>query len=184
MTILEILLISISLAIDAFSVSICKGLSMKKMDYKKAIIIALYFGIFQMIMPIIGYLLGNTFESIITSIDHYIIFALLGFIGINMIKDSYTKENKIIEDTIAFKNMIVYSLATSIDALAVGITFSFLKTNIMLSSTIIGITAFIFSFIGVKIGNRFGNKHEKKSQLLGGIILILLGIKILIEHLL
>ena len=183
MKFLEIFLIGIGLAMDAFAVSICKGLSMKKINYKKTIIIALYFGIFQAIMPVIGYFLGTTFESLVTQIDHWIAFILLGIIGINMIKEAFSKESENCNDKVDFKTMILLAIATSIDALAVGITFAFLKTEILSAVTMIGIITFILSLIGVNIGNKFGDKHEKNAEILGGIILILMGIKILIEHL-
>ena len=183
MSILEIFLIGISLAMDAFAVSICKGLSMKKINWKKAIIIGLYFGGFQALMPLIGYLLGEAFESLVTQIDHWIIFILLFIIGLNMIRESFQDESKNINDNVSFKIMIVLAIATSIDALAVGITFAFLEVNILLSVLIIGIITFIISLLGVKIGNKFGDKYENKAELLGGIILILIGVKILLEHL-
>lgn len=183
MGIIELLLLSIGLGMDAFAVSICKGISMKKMNWKKACIIGLYFGGFQAIMPILGYFLGSTFESIITSLDHWIAFILLGIIGGNMIKDSFSKECDNFDDNVNFKTMIVLAIATSIDALAVGITFAFLKVNLVLAISLIGIITFILSVVGTKVGNRFGDKYEKKAELVGGIILILLGTKILLEHL-
>ena len=183
MGIIELLLLSIGLGMDAFAVSICKGISMKKMNWKKACIIGLYFGGFQAIMPILGYFLGSTFESIITSLDHWIAFILLGIIGGNMIKDSFSKEYDNFDDNVNFKTMIVLAIATSIDALAVGITFAFLKVNLVLAISLIGIITFILSVVGTKVGNRFGDKYEKKAELVGGIILILLGTKILLEHL-
>lgn len=183
MGILEILLIAIGLAMDAFAVSICKGLSMKKMNWKKAIIVAGYFGVFQGLMPIIGYLLGATFESLVSQIDHWIGFILLSFIGINMIKDGISSEIDNYNDCVNFKTMIVLAVATSIDALVVGITFAFLNTNIIMASLIITVITFIICVIGVKIGNKFGNKYEKKAEIAGGAILIIIGIKILLEHL-
>lgn len=179
----EVLLISISLAMDAFAVSVCKGLSMKKMNWKKAIIIGLYFGIFQALMPILGYFLGTTFDHFITSIDHWVAFILLGGIGINMIKESFDKESENCNDNVDAKTMIVLAIATSIDALAVGIMFACLKINIMLPVVSIGTITFILSVIGVKIGNKFGDKYKNKAELIGGLILLLLGIKILLEHL-
>ena len=178
----EIILISISLAMDAFAVSICKGLSMQKMNWKKAIIIGLYFGIFQALMPTIGYFLGVGFESLVTTIDHWIVFILLAFIGGNMIKESFSEE-EFCDSDLSFQSMIILAVATSIDALAVGITFAFLEINIILAISLIGIITFILSIIGVKIGNRFGNKYESKAELAGGLILILIGLKILLEHL-
>ena len=183
MTIVEILLIAIGLAMDAFAVSICKGISFKKMNWKKAIIVGLYFGIFQALMPVIGYLLGSTFESFITEIDHWIAFGLLGLIGLNMIKEAFSKENESCNDSVDYRTMIVLAIATSIDALAIGITFAFLKTNIIISALLIGIITFAVCVVGVKIGNKFGDRYERKAEVVGGLILILMGIKILIEHL-
>jgi len=182
MGVFEVNLIAIGLAMDAFAVSVCKGLSMKKMDWRKAIIIALYFGIFQAIMPTIGYVLGSAFESFITNIDHWIAFVLLALIGISMIKESFSDEEEKRNDKVDFKSMIVLAIATSIDALAVGVTFAFFDTNLLLSVSIIGIVTFILSILGVKIGNRFGDKFQNKAELAGGIILILIGLKILLEH--
>ena len=183
MGIVEITLLGIGLAMDAFAVSICKGLSMKKMNWKNTIIIALYFGIFQALMPVIGYFLGTTFEGLVTKFDHWIAFALLLAIGGSMIKEAFSKDEENKTDKVDFKTMSVLALATSIDALAVGITFAFFEVNVLLAVTIIGLITFIISIIGVKIGNRFGDKYQSKAELMGGIILILLGIKILLEHL-
>lgn len=183
MKLIEIFIIAIALGMDSFAVSVCKGLSMKKMDWKKAGIIGLYFGGFQALMPLIGYSLGYKFESVVVSIDHWIAFILLAAIGINMIKEALSKESESWNDDINFRTMIVLAIATSIDALAVGITFAFLKVNLVLALVIIGIVAFLLSVIGVKIGNKFGDKYEKKAELAGGIILIFMGLKILLEHL-
>ena len=166
---------------DAFAVSICKGLSMKKLYLKNIIIIALYFGIFQMLMPIIGYFLGSTFQNFVINIDHWIAFILLSGIGINMIKEAKEKENY--NDKIDLKTMSILAIATSIDALAVGITFAFLETNIIKAVLIIGIITFFISLLGVKIGNKFGDKFQDKAEIIGGAVLILIGIKILLEHL-
>lgn len=179
----EIILLSIGLAMDAFAVAICKGISMKKMNWKKALIIALYFGIFQAIMPLAGYILGHTFDTLVTNIDHWIAFILLSIIGIDMIKDGFDKNDESYNDDIGFKTMIILAIATSIDALAVGITFAFFDVNIVFAVSLIGIITFILSIIGTKIGNKFGNKYENKAKFIGGIILILLGLKILLEHL-
>ena len=184
MGLVELIILSVGLAMDAFAVSICKGLAMKKMKWKNAIIIGLYFGIFQAIMPLIGYLLGVRFQSAITSIDHWVAFVLLVGIGANMIREAMSKEKEKASDSIKVKDMLILAIATSIDALAIGITFAFLEVNITLAVSLIGIITFIISVIGVKIGNIFGDKYEKKAELAGGIILIGLGIKILIEHLL
>ena len=175
----ELLLLSVGLGMDAFAVSVCKGISMKKMNWKKACIIGLYFGGFQALMPVLGYFLGSTFESVITNLDHWIAFGLLAIIGGNMIKDAFSKECDSFDDDVSFKAMIVLAIATSIDALAVGITFAFLKVNLILAISMIGV---IMAIVGTKVGNRFGDKYEKKAELVGGVILILLGIKILLEH--
>lgn len=183
MGVAEVLLIGVGLAMGAFAVSVCKGLSMKKLDWKKAIIIALYFGVFQALMPAIGYFLGATFQSLVTNIDHWIAFILLALIGGNMIKESFGGESENCNDKVDFKTMVVLAIATSIDALAVGITFAFLKTNVLSAISIIGVVTFFICLIGVKIGNKFGCKYESKAEFVGGLILILMGIKILIEHL-
>ena len=167
MGIIEIVLIGLSLAMDAFAVSICKGLSMKKMNWKSAIIISLYFGIFQAFMPVVGYFLGNTFESYVTNIDHWVAFILLSLIGGNMIKESFDSEDKKKNDKIDFKTMIVLAIATSIDALAIGITFAFFEVNLLLSISIIGIITFLLSILGVKIGNKFGDKYQNKAEFVG-----------------
>lgn len=183
MGLIELCILSIGLAMDAFAVSVCKGLSMTRMKWKNAIIIGAYFGYFQALMPALGYLLGYNFQDRISNIDHWIAFILLGVIGINMIKEAISKENDVHNDSVKFKDMIVLAIATSIDALAVGITFAFLNVNLILAISLIGIITFIISVLGVKVGNIFGDKYEKKAEFAGGIILIFLGIKILVEHL-
>ena len=183
MGIIDIILVSISLAMDAFAVSICKGLSMRSMNWKKAIIIGLYFGIFQALMPVIGYFLGSSFSSLIINIDHWLVFALLLYIGGNMIKESFSKDDSDTNDNVDFKTMLILAIATSIDALAVGITFAFLKVNLLLAFSLIGIITFALCVIGVKVGNRFGSKYESKAEFAGGLILILIGMRILLEHL-
>ena len=186
MKLFEIMLISIGLAMDAFSVAICKGLSMKKMSWKNAMIIGNYFGIFQAIMPLIGFYLGSRFERIIVQIDHWIVFILLSSIGINMLKDAFENEknnNNNANDLVDFKTMITLLIATSIDALAVGITFACLRIKILIPIMIIGIITFTLSMLGVKIGNKFGEKYKNKAVFMGGIILILSGTKILLDHL-
>ena len=182
MSLVEIIFISIGVAMDAFAVAICKGLAIKKVNLKKAFIIGLYFGIFQAVMPVLGYLLGTTFKDLILKIDHWIALLLLSSIGINMIKESFEKDNSY-NESLDVSTMLILSIATSIDALAVGITFACLKVNIFIPATIIGIITCIISIIGAIIGNRFGNKLEAKAEIFGGIILILLGIKIVFEHL-
>ena len=182
MTFLSIVLIGVGLAMDAFAASICKGLSLYKLEYKKCLIVALYFSVFQMLMPIIGYLLGSTCKNLITSVDHWISFLLLFVIGLNMIKEAFEKKEEQ-NSNFDFKTMLVLAIATSIDALAVGITFVFLNVNLLVAITTIGIVTFIITFLGVVIGNKIGNKFEKASTVFGGLILIFIGIKILLEHL-
>ena len=183
MELFEIIAIGVGLAMDAFAVSICKGLSMKKIDWKKAIIIALYFGIFQALMPVLGYFLGSTFSSFVQSVDHWIAFILLAIIGGNMIKDSTDDEVEKRNDKVDVKTMLLLAIATSIDALAVGVTFAFFEVNLLLSISIIGIITFVLSFLGVIIGNKFGDKFQNRAELTGGIVLIIIGLKILLEHL-
>ena len=180
----ELIVLSLGLGMDAFAVSICKGLSMKKMNWKKALIIGLYFGGFQAIMPVLGYSLSKGFENFVTSIDHWIAFILLSIIGGKMVKDAFSPENsENYNEGVGFKAMIVLAIATSIDALAVGITFAFLNVNLILAIALIGSITFFLSVIGTKVGNVFGDRYENKAELLGGVILIFLGIKILLEHL-
>ena len=183
MELFEIVVIGIGLAMDAFAVSICKGLSMKKINWKKAIIIALYFGIFQALMPVLGYFLGSTFSSFVQNVDHWIAFILLAIIGGNMIKDSTDNEIEKRNDKVDVKTMVILAIATSIDALAVGVTFAFFEVNILLAISIIGIITFVLSLLGVIIGNKFGDKFQNRAELAGGIILIIIGLKILLEHL-
>ena len=183
MSLFEIILIGIGLSMDAFAVSVCKGLSMKRLSIKKSLIIAAYFGLFQALMPVIGYFVGKTLSSYVEAVDHWIAFALLALIGANMIRESFSKEENKSNDSVNFKTMLLLAIATSIDALAVGVTFSFLKVNLLLSVIIIGVITFILSLLGVKIGNKFGDKFDSKAELTGGIILILIGLKILLEHL-
>lgn len=163
MGISSIILIGVSLAMDAFAVAVCKGLSMKKTDLEKAVIVALYFGFFQALMPSVGYFLGSTFSSLVVQIDHWIAFALLVSIGINMIKESF-EENEKFDDDVKFKKMVVLAIATSIDAFAVGITFAFLDVNLIFAVSVIGLITFALSFIGVVIGNKFGSKYENKAE--------------------
>ena len=200
MGLLELFIIAVGLSMDAFAVAICKGLSMGKISIKKAGIVGLYFGAFQGGMPLIGYFLGVQFQDKITSIDHWIALILLGFIGVNMVRESIKSKNEIAVDSLTdagtinsndtedidasldFKNMIVLAIATSIDALAVGVTFAFLKVNIASAVSFIGIVTFTLSVIGVKIGNVFGSIYKAKAEFAGGLILILMGIKIFLGH--
>ncbi|MGI6166484.1 MAG: manganese efflux pump MntP family protein [Limnochordia bacterium] len=182
MGLLELLIIAVALSMDAFAVAICKGLSMQTMNYRHGILTGLFFGGFQALMPLFGYLLGTQFHSYITSVDHWIAFVLLSLIGINMISESKKPYGKL-DASFDFKNMTILSLATSIDALAVGITFAFLNVNIILAVLLIGVTTFLFSLLGVKIGTVFGSKYKSKAELTGGAILIGMGIRILLSHL-
>ena len=179
----EILFLSVGLGMDAFAVAICKGLSMIKMKWKNAIVIALYFGIFQALMPVIGYFLGSKLSNAITKVDNYIAFFLIASIGVNMLIEAFKKEDKEeFNDDISIKTMIVLAIATSLDALAVGVTFAFLKISIIEPIISIGVITFLLSLLGVKIGNVFGEKHKKHAQIAGGVILILIAIKILFEN--
>lgn len=182
MGIFELFSIAIGLSMDAFAVSICKGLSMKKMSWKNALIVGLYFGGFQALMPLIGYALGTRFENLIINVDHWVAFALLGLIGAHMIKESREACEEC-DPSFDFKTMITLAIATSVDALVIGMTFAFLRVNIVFAIALIGIITFILCVIGVKIGNTFGNKYKSKAELAGGVVLILIGIKILLEHL-
>ncbi|MBQ7066296.1 MAG: manganese efflux pump [Lachnospiraceae bacterium] len=183
MSVFTILTLAVGLAMDAFAVSICKGLAMKKVTAKKMFIVGIWFGGFQALMPTIGYVLGVQFQDKITAIDHWIAFVLLGLIGVNMIKEALSKEDEHADDSLAFRTMFILAIATSIDALAIGITFAFLKVNLAMAVSSIGIITLVLSMAGIKIGNVFGVKYKSKAELAGGIILILLGIKILLEHL-
>lgn len=183
MDLLTLLTLAVGLAMDAFAVFICKGLAMREKVLKKGIIVGLWFGGFQALMPTIGFFLGTQFKDQITSIDHWIAFVLLGLIGINMVKEALSNDEEQADDSIAVKEMFMLAVATSIDALAVGITFAFLNVHIVSAASMIGVCTFLISFVGVKIGNIFGTKYKSKAELAGGIILILLGFKILFEHL-
>ena len=180
----ELLLIAIGLSMDAFAVAVCKGLSVGKTKVKHYIITGLWFGGFQALMPFLGYLLGTTFEKYIVTFDHWIAFILLSIIGINMIKEGFSKEENETDASFSFKNMFLLAIATSIDALAVGVTFALLPdVNIFHAVSLIGMTTFILSAIGIKIGSVFGMKYKSAAEITGGIILILMGTKILLEHL-
>ncbi len=178
----ELFLIAVGLSMDAFAVSICKGLSMPKMKWKNAILAGVYFGGFQALMPAIGYLLGSQFENVIVNVDHWIAFVLLAIIGINMIREALG-EGESLDDSFDVKTMLLLAVATSIDALAVGVTFAFLRVNIVTAVIFIGCTTFVFGVAGIKIGNVFGSRFRAKAQIAGGVILILIGLKILLEHL-
>ena len=184
MNLIEIILIAIGLSMDAFAVSITLGLSVKRPKLKEFLTPAIYFGFFQALMPLIGYFAGIYFAHKIQHVDHWVAFVLLGFIGGKMIKESFTKEEKkTTKKPFQFKTMLLLAIATSIDALAVGITFAFFEINIFKAIIIIGLITFGISIIGIKIGNLFGTKFKSKAEFIGGVVLVLLGIKILIEHL-
>ena len=186
--VIELFLLGVGLSMDAFAVSVCKGLGMRKLNKKQALIIGLYFGGFQALMPFVGWLLGSQFQKYITSIDHWIAFILLGFIGGKMMIEAVREWNEeevvdVMDAPIDHKNMLVLAVATSIDALTVGITFAFLGTPIVEAITIIGITTMVISIAGVVVGNFFGSRYKSKAEFIGGLILVLLGLKILLEHL-
>ena len=186
MGITELILLAVGLSMDAFAVSICKGLAMPELKPRHMVIVGLWFGGFQALMPIIGYFLGTTFAGYITAVDHWIAFILLSIIGGNMIKEALTNDDEEADPSLGVRIMLLLAIATSIDALAVGVTFAFLLDSflsVLLSALLIGCTTFIFSAAGVKVGNVFGMKYRSKAELVGGVILILLGIKILLEGL-
>ncbi|MFV0393228.1 MAG: manganese efflux pump MntP family protein [Coprobacillaceae bacterium] len=182
MTMWELFVIAVGLSMDAFAVSICKGLSTKELTKKQTLITGLYFGGFQAAMPILGYLLGFHFQSMITEIDHWIAFVLLGAIGINMIRGA-KDDGEEIGNSFSFKEMLPLAIATSIDALAVGITFAFLQVQIVPAVSFIGIITFSLSIIGVYLGKVFGTKLKSMAEIAGGVVLIIMGIKIVLEHL-
>ena len=184
MSIWEILLLGVGLSMDAFAVSICKGLSVKKVKWQHLLCVGAYFGIFQALMPTLGYFLGTTFSNLIDQFDHWVAFILLAIIGVNMVREALSKDEDETNDDFGFKTMLLLAIATSIDALAVGVTFALLPdVNVPLAVCLIGITTFVCSAAGLKVGNLFGLKYKAKAELAGGIILILIGLKILLEHL-
>lgn len=182
MGIWEIFVIGVGLSMDAFAVSICKGLSLPKIKVRHLAVAGAYFGGFQALMPLIGYFAGVYFKDLVTRYDHWIAFVLLAFIGGNMIKEAFGKEETQ-SCSFSFGAMLPLAVATSIDALAVGITFAFLEVDIFMAVSLIGVTTFVFSAIGIYIGNIFGTKYKSKAEFLGGIVLIAMGVKILLEHL-
>ncbi len=185
MGVAELFLVAVGLSMDAFAVAVCKGLGMKSLNKKGAVIIAAFFGSFQALMPLVGWFLGSRFQSYIVSIDHWLAFVLIGYIGGKMVYDAVNDRGRevAVPFRINIKELIMLSVATSMDALAMGLTFAFLKVNIFGAIGIIGATTFVLSLIGVCIGHRFGSVFEKKAEICGGVILILIGIKILLEHL-
>ena len=188
MDLLTLFTLAVGLSMDAFAVSICKGLAMRRITLGKAAVVGLWFGGFQAGMPFLGYLLGVQFRDRITAIDHWIAFVLLGIIGVNMIREAVSEKEDEPgclqeEASLAVKDMFLLAVATSIDALAVGVTFAFLDVEILPAVSFIGVTTFLLSAVGVKVGNVFGTRYESRAELAGGVILILLGFKILLEHL-
>lgn len=186
MSFIELILVAVGLSMDAFAVSVCKGLSMPRLNLKQAGVIGLFFGGFQALMPAVGWLLGKQFERYIVSVDHWIAFVLLSFIGGKMILEAVKGdggENGQELIRLDLKELLVLSVATSIDALAVGITFAFLRVSLVSSISLIGVITFLFSFAGVIIGNKFGARFKSKAEIAGGAVLIIIGIKILVEHL-
>lgn len=185
MDLIQAMVLAIGLSMDAFAVSICKGLSMKKADLKSSLICGGWFGSFQALMPAIGFFLGRMFAQAIESFDHWVAFALLGYIGVNMLRDAFSKEDCCQENSadLSLKTMFVMAVATSVDAMAAGISLAMDSAPLVLNVVCIGVVTFLMSAAGVKIGNVFGSRFEKKAQFLGGVILVLLGLKILLEHL-
>ena len=177
----ELFILAVGLSMDAFAVSVCKGLSLGKIKAKHMCLAGIWFGGFQALMPLVGYFLGSFFADVITKYSHWIAFALLAFLGAKMIKESFESEE--LDDNMGWKTMLVLAVATSIDASAVGVTFAFLDVNILFAVTVIGVTTFAFSAAGVKIGSVFGEKYKSKAEIAGGIILILIGLKILLDGL-
>lgn len=188
MSLVELFVLAVGLSMDAFAVSICKGLCVKKAGVKEGCIAGAYFGGFQALMPLIGYILGVQFKNYITSIDHWIAFILLGIIGINMVKEAREQDGDSCEvcptglSPFSPKSMLPLAVATSIDALAVGVTLAFLNVQILPAITFIGVVTFVISAAGIKIGNIFGTRYKSKAEFVGGMILICMGIKILLEH--
>jgi putative Mn2+ efflux pump MntP len=182
MSYIEIIIIAIGLAMDAFAVSICKGLSVGRIRTRHVVSVGAWFGVFQALMPLLGYALGVSFASTVANIDHWIAFTLLGIIGFNMIRESFSREDVCPSPDFSAKNMFLLAVATSIDALAVGISFAFLGVNILLAIIAIGVITALLSIVGLKIGNLFGCRYKAKAEFVGGAVLMLIGTKILIEH--
>lgn len=178
-----ILALAVALSMDAFSVSVCKGLSIRKVELKHLLTVGLYFGGFQALMPVIGYFLGVQFESLITGIDHWIAFGLLAFIGINMLRESFDKDVERLDDSISVRTMLPLAVATSIDALAAGISLAVIGEGISAAAWLIGLTTFGLSAIGLFVGNMFGTRFKSKAEFVGGLVLVFIGAKILLEHL-
>ena len=182
MGIVEILLIAIGLSMDAFAVAVCKGLSTRKLRFKHYLLVGAWFGGFQGLMPALGFLLGSTFEKYITAFDHWVAFGALALIGANMIKESFKRGECSIDADFSFRTMLAMAVATSIDALAVGVSLAFLKVNIWFAVFLIGLITAVFSATGIVVGNMFGCCFKSKAELAGGVILVVMGCKILLEH--
>lgn len=178
----ELFILALGLSMDAFAVSVCKGLSVKELRGKHMALAGLYFGGFQALMPLIGYFLGVQFQGLIANFDHWIAFVLLSIIGINMIRESRDCPD-CLNAEFGPKAMLPLAVATSIDALAVGVTFAFLQVSIVPAVSFIGVITFVLSAVGIKLGHVFGVKYKSRAELLGGIVLIVMGLKILLEHL-
>ena len=179
----ELLLLAVGLSMDAFAVSVCKGLAMKKATLKAGLTCGVWFGGFQALMPVIGFFLGTLFAGAIEAFDHWVAFALLAIIGVNMLREAFSEDGEETSDDLSPKTMFVMAVATSVDALAVGISLAMAgNVNIFSAAALIGVCTCVLSALGVKIGNLFGSRYEKKAQIAGGVILILLGVKILLEH--
>ena len=183
MDLFDLIVTGIALSMDAFAVSIGKGLSVQRVKAKHSLICGAWFGGFQALMPLLGFLLASSFAEYIKQYDHWIAFVLLFLIGANMLREAFSKEENEADASFSVKTMLLLAVATSIDALATGVSFAVTDTNIWLAVSIIGVTTFLFSAAGVKVGSIFGRKYQSKAEFLGGLILILIGVKILIEHL-
>lgn len=189
MSLLELFLIGVGLSMDAFAVAVCRGLAMTRMNWRHAGIIALFFGGFQALMPLIGWALGSAFAGSIQSVDHWIAFFLLALIGVNMLREAFCGADECDEkhcscgSRLDYRQLLLLAIATSVDALAVGVTFAFLNVSIVPAVSVIGVTTFCLSAAGVAVGNFFGSRYQKQAEITGGVILILLGFKILLEHL-
>ena len=183
MGIAELFILAVGLSMDAFAVSVCKGLSIQKLKPRHAVIVGAWFGAFQALMPAIGWLLGSAFADMIEAVDHWIAFVLLALIGGNMIREALGHEEEDADPSLAPIAMLLLAGATSIDALAVGVTFAFLRVAVVPAVTLIGVCTFAISAAGVKIGNVFGARYKSRAELLGGIVLVLIGLKILLDHL-
>ena len=179
----ELIVLAIGLSMDALAVSICKGLALPRAGWKECCIAGLWFGAFQALMPLLGYFLGTQFEALITAVDHWIAFGLLLLIGGNMIREALSREEEAQSPSMGFRVMLPLAVATSIDALAVGVSFAFLHVDIVPAVSFIGVITFVCCVAGVKIGSLFGSKYEAKAEFFGGVVLIAMGLKILIEHL-